>query len=388
MSRSAAVAGSPAFPIVRSLFPGNVPLPRPLDSPTTRLYTQARYALWHGVRALGFVTGTEVAFPSFHCGTELEPVLRAGLTVRFYDVGENLLVDRDALDRCVTPSTRALFVTHYFGLPQDVAMLAGYCRERGLALIEDCAHVCPGGPDVTGPGTAGDIAVFSLRKVLPLMDGAALVINNRELSAPEQPRDSAPRSVLLSEYRSRTLYRLAATVRSTGLGRWVLDSVLRRLRGRPDGGDPLPGLADVYGFHADQADWRMSRISERLLRQCDWEQIRSRRRENFHYLAERLKPGSHIKPLIPSMPPNFTPWLLPLCVSEPEALLRHLCGSRVDVGWFWQRFHGDAIIPDDCPGGGRLKRRCLALPIHQGIGRAELDAIAAAVNDWEAGSQK
>src|SRR5205823_6634957 len=67
---------------------------------------------------------------------------------------------------------------HYFGFGQpDIEPLAGLCRRAGVALIEDCAHALFSRHTGRELGEFAPLAVFSLRKTLPLLEGGALKMN-------------------------------------------------------------------------------------------------------------------------------------------------------------------------------------------------------------------
>ena len=96
-------------------------LPFPLDDGRARLFARARHGLWHGVRALGLASGDRVLAPAYHQGSEIEALLRAGLACDFYDVGHDLAPRADELESMLSSRTRALYLIHSFGLPQDAS---------------------------------------------------------------------------------------------------------------------------------------------------------------------------------------------------------------------------------------------------------------------------
>ena len=70
---------------------------------------------------------------------------------------------------------------NYFGFPQPFEEIRKFCKENNLNFIEDNAHgflSCLNGKPL---GSFGDVSVVSFRKTLSTFNGAALVINNREL---------------------------------------------------------------------------------------------------------------------------------------------------------------------------------------------------------------
>ena len=78
--------------------------------------------------------------PAYHSLSMIPPVLWRGATPVFYRVGPDAAVDLDDAGGKVTPATRAIMVTNYFGFPQDLAAVRAFCDARGLSMLEDCAH--------------------------------------------------------------------------------------------------------------------------------------------------------------------------------------------------------------------------------------------------------
>ena len=97
---------------------GDGALPPPLDAGRVTLYVKARNGIWQLIRALGVQEPDVVLVPSYNCGAELDAVLKAPATARFYRVDGSARVDFDDLRQAIDARTRAVLVTHYFGLPQ------------------------------------------------------------------------------------------------------------------------------------------------------------------------------------------------------------------------------------------------------------------------------
>jgi hypothetical protein len=78
--------------------------------------------------------------------------------------------------RVLTDRTRAIVVIHEFGYPHpDLRQLLELARERGIPLIEDCAHSFDSTVDGVPLGSFGAFAIFSLSKVLPVRSGGIAV---------------------------------------------------------------------------------------------------------------------------------------------------------------------------------------------------------------------
>jgi len=359
-------------------------LPEPLDAPGVRTYYQARYAIWHALRALGVKPGDNVLFPAFHCSTELDACVDLGIDLRFYGVDDSLRVRIDSLDRAVDARTKAVFVIHYFGLPQEIETIAEYCRRKGLRLIEDCAHTLRGLRAGRFLGAFGDISIFSMRKLLPLPDGGALRINDPGIRPPAEPTAGPPTVTTMGGVRksiSRNLEfqqgPLAGAVRAR-----LLRPVFLALKSIRSGRGGHPARAeDPYDFFPERIPWGMSPVSRAILRGTPLDEVGRRRRENFRSLAGRLRPTSHVRPVFVEIPEDTCPWVFPVLVDRPQTFITHLVGRGIEVSEFWQRFH--PVFPRQrFPGESSLKEHVLALPVHHQLGERHMEWIAETVLRW------
>src|SRR5207253_4133427 len=158
----------------------------PLAEPGCALFDRGRHALWHGLRELGLGSGDDVLVPAYHHGSEIEVLVRTGLTCRFYEADERLAPDEGELDDLCGPRTRALYLVHYLGFPQDAERWRRWCDERGLLLVEDAAQAWLASSGGRPAGSFGDLAIYCLYKTFGLPDGGALL-----LRAPQPRRNGS-----------------------------------------------------------------------------------------------------------------------------------------------------------------------------------------------------
>ncbi len=349
---------------------GDRALPEPFRSRTTRFYHLGRYAIWHALKALGLGSEASVAFPAFHCGAELIPFVKLGVRVRYYRVDRSLQADLDSLRSTLDGDTKAVFVTHCLGFPQRIDAIQELCAEHDLPLIEDCAHTLNGWYGDRLLGTFGDVAIFSMRKLLPMPDGGALSINSPSIRAP----DAATPPPLLNAVGGATLK----------VGRYIaerdgaLGRVFRACIARPASHVLRQQQIDSPRFRSDRADWGMSKLSERILREADLEWVRRRRRENFEWLIENLAATDHAAPLLTSLPDGVCPLMFPVLAQEPEWFVQHLRRRGIQSELYWRYFQ-PGFPENDFPVEADLKRRLLALPVHQNLDHDALEALIEAV---------
>ncbi|MEV6381842.1 DegT/DnrJ/EryC1/StrS family aminotransferase [Streptomyces sp. NPDC051773] len=146
----------------------------------------ATAGLFLGTELLGLGAGDEVVLPSVSFVAAANAVADRGARPVFCDVDPQTLNPTAAdIARALTPRTRAVMLLHYGGRPGDVAAVAGLCRERGVALIEDAACAVSSHVDGRAAGTFGDLAVWSFdaMKMLVCGDGGMLYVRDPDRAA-------------------------------------------------------------------------------------------------------------------------------------------------------------------------------------------------------------
>jgi dTDP-4-amino-4,6-dideoxygalactose transaminase len=119
-------------------------------------------AIHLALRALGIAAGDEVIVPSFTFIGTAEPVSYVGATPVFVDVDARTFnLEPQAVERAITPRTRAVIAVHLFGQCADLTRLQEICRRRNVVLVEDCAQSI--GADWQGRrcGSWGALGCFS-----------------------------------------------------------------------------------------------------------------------------------------------------------------------------------------------------------------------------------
>ena len=131
------------------------------------------------------VHGKDVIVPANTFWADARAVQLAGGNVIFADCNkEDLCLSLEDLKKKVTANTKAVIVVHIGGhLAFEIEKIAQYCEEKGIALIEDCAHVHGGwwkGKTGGHYGRAGAYSFYAT-KTMPLGDGGMVVSKNQDL---------------------------------------------------------------------------------------------------------------------------------------------------------------------------------------------------------------
>jgi perosamine synthetase len=139
-------------------------------------------ALHLALLVLGIGHGDEVIVPSFAFIAIANAVLQVRATPVFADIDPvTLNLDPAAVERAITPRTRALLVVHTFGVPADMAALAAIARRHNLFIIEDACEAVGAEfrppPNARRVGSFGDLAVFGFypNKQLTTGEGGAVL---------------------------------------------------------------------------------------------------------------------------------------------------------------------------------------------------------------------
>jgi len=156
-------------------------------------YTGAKKALAKANGMLGLAEAVSVS--GANTGTEVicDPIVHFGALAtayfnavpRFADVSyDTYNMDPDSLEANITENTRAVIVTHLWGLCAEIDRIRDICKKNNLFLIEDCAHAINSYWKGKHAGTFGDIGVFSFQeyKQLSTGDGAMSILNDEKLA--------------------------------------------------------------------------------------------------------------------------------------------------------------------------------------------------------------
>lgn len=128
-------------------------------------------ALHSAYAALGLHDGQEVIAPAYTFHATTSPLFHLRAAPVLADCDEHGNLDPDAAEAAITPRTRALAVTHLWGLPAQIRRLRELADAYELALVEDGSHAT--GATVAGRpvGSFGNIAAFSMNGPKPLSAG-------------------------------------------------------------------------------------------------------------------------------------------------------------------------------------------------------------------------
>jgi perosamine synthetase len=319
-------------------------LPAPLNGPHVTFFPYGRIALLQGLKLMRIQAGDNLLIPTLICSSVVAPLNKLGVKVRYYDVDENL---QPRLDTAKTNSrTRAFLGVNYFGFGQDAELIADFCARHGLYYVEDNAHGFLS--STSRPlGTFGDIAIFSQRKTVPLPNGGALLINERDLA------DIHGANADGLELRSKTsVSRFVLRQLALNFGFYAGLDIASLIRKFPpsrigDEENDLRGNLEPYSY---LANWVLCRI--------DIEREKERRRKQFMACLEYSRDWSprYVRPVFRELPAGVVPYAFPFRVSGRTEFIDHL--RRIGIWCFpWP------ALPSTAP-RTRLSEELILIPMH------------------------
>ena len=139
------------------------------------------------LRALGIGAGDDVITPPLSAAYSALAVIMAGARPVFADIDpERLTLDPAAIERAITPRTKALLPVHLYGQPADLRAIEAIAARHHLAIVEDAAqaHLATSeGRPVGTIGVAGAISFYPTKNLGALGDGGAVITRDAALAA-------------------------------------------------------------------------------------------------------------------------------------------------------------------------------------------------------------
>lgn len=351
------------------------------------LTTSGRAAIYQALLQLQLPPGSIVLVPSYHCPTMVAPVLLANLKVAYFGLNPDGLPNLASIDKATANQTRAMLVSHYFGIASSLAAVRLWCDERGIALIEDCAHCYFGDAGERPVGGWGDYATASLSKFLPVPEGGLLASAHR----PIKNLQLAPQGFKAELKGWVDVFELAAKYkRLAGLNSTMAAFVwLKNLR------DPSrqasPATAPMTDSSTPDAatmmrDCDMARITlaplgatKTLQALLPRGRIIARRQQNFAIYADHFAQVNGARPLVALHSKAVAPYVFPLWVDDAERVYREIRALALPV------FRWDRIWPGTPQLEGDVSplwsQHVLQLLCHQDLSNADIERTALAILD-------
>jgi dTDP-4-amino-4,6-dideoxygalactose transaminase len=314
------------------------------------------------------------------------PVLLANLNVAYFGLRPDGLPNLATIDTATASKTKAMLVSHYFGLANSLAEVRQWCNERGIALIEDCAHCYFGDAGERQVGDWGDYTTASLSKFLPVPEGGLLASAHRPIQnlqlTPQGFKAQIKGWVDVFELASR--YKRLPGLNSVMAGIFWLKNPHTRLQAvttantTPRTSSPTPDAATLMR-DSDMARIAMTPLgATRMLKALlPRGRIIARRQQNFATYAGFFAQVNGARPLFPSPSKAVAPYVFPLWVDDAERVYREVRARDLPV-FRWDRiWPGTPHIDGDV--GPLWSQHVLQLLCHQDLDEDDIKRTARAI---------
>ena len=299
-------------------------------------------ALMLAMRVLGIGRGDEVITPVNSFVASTATVVHIGARPVLVDVLPDQNLDPAAVERAVTPKTKAIMPVHLTGRIAEMDAVTAIARRHGLAVIEDAAQAVGSRYRGRLSGTLGDVGCFSAHplKNLNACGDAGFLVTDR-------------------------------------------DDLIERLRLIPKHGLVDRNTVQEFGL-VSRLDTIQAAILLMRLRRLQG--VLDRRRANAARYRERLDPAHVFVP--PCRPHEYNTFhTFVIQVDRRDALQAHLgaCGIGTAIHYpvpIHRQPAAGALgyRPGDFPVAERQAGRILTLPVNQFLSVDDLEYSAEAVN--------
>lgn len=147
------------------------------------LISNGTHTLQLALETLDIGVGDEVIVPGLTWQATASTVCDVNATPVLVDVDpDTMCIDPAAVERAITPNTRAVVPVHLYHRMADMDAIREIAVRHDLAIVEDCAHAHGSRWDDAGAGTLGAFGSFSFQrsKLMNCGEGGALLMRNED----------------------------------------------------------------------------------------------------------------------------------------------------------------------------------------------------------------
>ena len=362
-----------------------------------------RMAFYYVLKAMQLPPGAEIVFPALTFWVVPELARTAGLKPVFADIDPNTFnLDAEALERVITPRTRAVVPTHLYGLPCDMDAILSVAQRHNLKVIEDCAHSLGATYRGRAVGTFGDAGFFSFQTLKPLNTYGGGMAWVRDPDLAQRVADLAAAETWPDEKRIQNrlftgkLQRIFTRPRVFTISAFPILWTASWFRGRPDvylweSIRPLNPLPAPYTERYSNVQAALGLAG--LAKMDEWTETT---RSHARIMSARLSDLSGV--CIPKTPPDRTHVYYQYCVYVPDRddLVRRCIRRGVDI----ETLHVDvctriSLLGEDTPDNAHSiashadqAAMAVQLPVYAGLSDEQVERVAHRVRQVLIGSTR
>lgn len=296
----------------------------------------------------------KILLPAYICKSVVE-CFRNQYELCFYRLDKYLEIDKESIEEQLNESVSVVYIMHYFGKMQDAKTLE-YLLERqklyNFQIIEDTTHSF-----LTQKNTIGDYQICSLRKWFAIPDGG-VIYSKAPLKIGKLTEQKACTAQVMEAMLLKYLYINYGT---------ECNQMYRTIF-----------VEQEHALDNQQKLYKMSDVSELLLKCVDVSKTIKRRKENWNYIIKTLE-NKEFVPLYEENADSFVPFSFPVLVEERDRFRRYLMEHNIYCAVHWpieteeQRTMKENI---------ELTEHILSLPLDQRYGLEHIAYMMRVVNEF------
>ena len=278
-------------------------------------YAYGRAALYDALMMIKSSEESNILLPSILCSSILLPFTDLGISFKFYELGEKLEPRIDSINKLIDTKTIAIYYINYFGFPPiNIWEIKNLSKVKDLYLIEDNAHGYLSYSNNQPLGQFGDISIFSMRKTVPIICGASLIINNQKLSD-----NILNKRIYTEKYNYAKLLKKIFRISSE-----MINFPLKRIHSLNKVISSAEDLERKYSLGIDSYSlWLLNSINKN--------RILYNRRQDFQMVLKFLTSSYRISPLYEILEEGICPYAFPFVTNEKDKLKIELKTKKIRV---------------------------------------------------------
>lgn len=303
-----------------------------------------------------------VLLPLYTCESVIDPFLKEGYEIFYFDINADLSADAEKLTAIVNKTKPSLILLHaYFGFDtiKNIRSRFAYFKSCGVTIIEDITHSLFS----EFPKDGADYFIASLRKWAALPDGGMALSKESKMKMPESRIHEQLVNTMLEAFYLKSEY--------------VKDPDSKKKERFRE----LFYKADQI-LDADSGVYAMSDVSRRLFRQGDYKTLRERRRNNFQCLLDNLQKDIPVKKVFSELPADVVPLYFPVYApGNRDKLQKYLAENEIyaPVHWPYPFEKGGRAAVGARPA---VYDSILSIPCDQRYSETDMEKICQYINNF------
>ena len=151
------------------------------QSKHVQLVSSGTAAVTVALASAGIGAGDEVIMPTFTFVASFEAIMMLGAIPILVDIDDTLGLNPEAVERAITPKTKAIMVVQMCGSMANMDALQAISNKHNVLLVEDACQAIGGTYNGKPLGSIGDLGCFSFDfvKTITCGEGGAVITNNK-----------------------------------------------------------------------------------------------------------------------------------------------------------------------------------------------------------------